>query len=52
MIGLGECRSASVDGQPWQLSLLPTGYCSIRGETERLAVRKQDFSCSYDRLPS
>ncbi|KAB2732218.1 hypothetical protein [Brucella intermedia] len=35
MIGLGECRSANVDGLPWQLRLLPTGYCNVRGETER-----------------
>lgn len=35
MVGLGECRSANIDGLPWQLTLLPTGYCIIRGETER-----------------
>ncbi len=45
MVGLGECRSANIDGLPWQLSLLPTGYCNIRriiwGETERPVQRKQ-----------
>ncbi len=41
MIGLGECRSANVDGLPWQLGLLPTGYCNVRGETERPSVKVQ-----------
>ncbi|MBB4093622.1 hypothetical protein GGQ79_002134 [Ochrobactrum pecoris] len=41
MIGLGECRSANVDGLPWQLGLLPTGYCNVRGETERPSAEKQ-----------
>ncbi len=36
MIGLGECRSANVDGLPWQLSLLPTGYCNVRGNRTSL----------------
>ncbi|MBA8837100.1 hypothetical protein FHW03_000375 [Ochrobactrum sp. RH2CCR150] len=44
MVGLGECRSANIDGLPWQLSLLPTGYCNIRGETERPVQRKQGKS--------
>ncbi|GAA5539776.1 hypothetical protein Brsp02_00370 [Brucella sp. NBRC 113783] len=44
MVGLGECRSANIDGLPWQLSLLPTGYCTIRGATERPAQRKQGKS--------
>ncbi len=47
MMGLGECRSANIDGLPWQLSLLPTGYCSIREETERSFVRKRGQSRSF-----
>ncbi len=48
MIGLGECRSANVDGLPWQLRLLPTGYCNVRTETERFSDRSgpRITSCS------
>ncbi len=43
MIGLGECRSANVDGLPWQLSLLPTGYCNVRGN--RTSLGRQAGLC-------
>jgi len=46
MIGLSECRPANVDGLPWQLHLMPTGYCNARGETERLAKQKQESGAS------
>ncbi|PQA72539.1 hypothetical protein C3731_15700 [Brucella oryzae] len=52
MIGLGECRSANVDGLPWQLSLLPTGYCNVRGETERPSAGKQGFVPASMRMSS
>ena len=41
MVGLGECRSACIDGLPWQLRLLPTGYCNMRRETERSVIMKR-----------
>lgn len=35
MNGLGEYRSATIDGLPWQIRLLPTGHCNIREENTR-----------------
>ncbi|PQZ28785.1 hypothetical protein CQZ93_00280 [Ochrobactrum vermis] len=52
MIGLGECRSANVDGLPWQLGLLPTGYCNVRGETERPSAEKQGAGPASARMSS
>ncbi|MBB5700307.1 hypothetical protein FHS76_000145 [Ochrobactrum daejeonense] len=57
MVGLGECRSANVDGLPFnpthrQPGLLPTGYHNVLGETERPPADRQGFVPASTRMSS
>jgi len=58
MVGLGECRSANIDGLPFrtthrQPGLLPAGYHNMWGETEQPSRSRQvsasatAFACGH-----